>query len=360
MKKLFLCLAGAVAALTLNAKVWRVNYDENAQADFKTIKEACSTTLVSDGDTLYMEPGLHNGSSTDNTISRPLTILGPGWGFQANNGAISAISQASFANSISLKAENITLLGIYAYGISTANNYEHVYNLRIERCKVSHGISVGGSYATCQNVVIRNNFVQGDIYVRSYYAALTHIIIENNIVSNRISGETSCSDKYLIIRHNTIMGYIQDVSQIIAYDNIILGGTADPFTFKTTKSNVQIYNNVLSISQDAYDADLTAVSPKAYSNFPNNIWAGATTKNTFVNQTEGIYFDEAMKYQVRSDSPAKNAATDGTDCGAFGGEHPFVLYGRPEGIPYIYDVEVPAYPTDNKLNISFKVAGQNE
>lgn len=359
MKKLFLCLAGAAAALTLNAKVWRVNYDENAKADFKTIAAACATTLVSDGDTLYMEPGLHNGSSTDNTISRPLTILGPGWGFQANNGAISSVPTATFGNTIIIRADNVSVVGITTSG---SISIDRGLNIRVERCKVGSTISTnytGTGFVT--NLIIRNN-ICNHIYVGGG-SLQTPVVIENNIVFDDISAlASSYNGNHVFIRHNTVYGTISQGSYRTVCDNIIFydNNYSKPIDFKKTYDNYRFYNNVLAISQEQYDADQTSVSPVGYSNYADNIFAGATFANTCTDSIAGIWFDDAMRYQVRSDSPAKNAATDGTDCGAFGGEHPFVLYGRPEGIPYIYDVEVPAYPTDNKLNISFKVAGQNE
>lgn len=358
MKKFFLCLAGAAAALTLNAKVWRVNYDENAKADFKTIKEACSTTLVSDGDTLYMEPGLHNGSSDDNTISRPLTILGPGWGFQANNGAISAVPTATFGSAININVDNVSVIGITTLGDISTKYYINIPNTRIERCKVTGQIDCRNGYNVA-NLVIRNN-ICGNILL-SDLSLQTPVVIENNIVLSYRGISASASyynGNHIFIRHNTVYGSVSQGSGKTVYDNIIFSNS--PVDFSKTYDNYRFYNNVLAISQEQYDADQTSVSPVGYSNYADNIFAGATFANTCTDSIAGIYFDDAMRYQVRSDSPAKNAATDGTDCGAFGGEHPFVLYGRPEGIPYIYDVEVPAYPTDNKLNISFKVAGQNE
>ncbi len=356
MKKLFLCLAGAAAALTLNAKVWRVNYDENAKADFKTIAAACATTLVSDGDTLYMEPGLHNGSSTYNTISRPLTILGPGWGFQANNGAISAVPTATFGSSIYVEADNVSVKGITTSG---SISIRKGLNIRVERCKVNSNIGMAFS-GLVANLVIRNNICN---YIEFLNGNLqTPVVIENNIAYNSSYGIIASASNYngnhIFIRHNIVYGSISQGGFRTVNDNIIFD--TKPIDFKKTYDNYRFYNNVLAISQEQYDADQTSVSPVGYSNYADNIFAGATFANTCTDSIAGIYFDDAMRYQVRADSPAKNAATDGTDCGAFGGEHPFVLYGRPEGIPYIYDVEVPAYPTDNKLNISFKVAGQNE
>lgn len=365
MKKLFLCLAGAAAALTLNAKVWRVNYDENAQADFKTIKEACATTLVSDGDTLYMEPGLHRGAEEDNTISRSLTIFGPGWGFKANDGATTSIAVAHIYNDIIINVDNVTIIGIVTQGNIRIKKAYH--NIHIERCKAKDIDIYAFGYThysgSRSNIIVRNNYASGSIRLTDMQL-LDNLIVENNIVAGGIyvpSGESATNGFHASVRHNIVTSSSYSITKgygVYVYDNIIFCNS--PIDFKTIPDNYRFYNNVLAISQEQYDADQTSVSPVGYSNYADNIFAGATFANTCTDSIAGIWFDDAMRYQVRSDSPAKNAATDGTDCGAFGGEHPFVLYGRPEGIPYIYDVEVPAYPTDNKLNISFKVAGQNE
>lgn len=362
MKKLFLCLAGAAAALTLNAKVWRVNYDENAKADFKTIAAACATTLVSDGDTLYMEPGLHGGAEEDNTISRSLTIFGPGWGFKANDGAMASIANAYLYKTVMINADNVTIMGIVTQGSIRIKKAYH--NIHIERCRANNIDIYSAAYVSYRGwrsgIIVRNNYALGNISLTDAQL-LDNLIVENNIVKGSVyvtNGESDTNGFHSIVRHNIVYGTITQQYGVDAHDNILFG--SKPITFNTIYDNYRFYNNVLAISQEQYDADQTSVSPVGYSNYADNIFAGATFANTCKDSIGGIYFDDAMRYQVRSDSPAKNAATDGTDCGAFGGEHPFVLYGRPEGIPYIYDVEVPAYPTDNKLNISFKVAGQNE
>ena len=101
MKKLILLAAAVTFAFAANAKVWRINYDENANADFKTITAACSSAKVANTDTLYCEPGNHAGSAGDNVISRKgMKVLGPGWGFEPNYGGTSTIAEAKFANAI--------------------------------------------------------------------------------------------------------------------------------------------------------------------------------------------------------------------------------------------------------------------
>ena len=52
--------------------------------------------------------------------------------------------------------------------------------------------------------------------------------------------------------------------------------------------------------------------------------------------------------------------SNGVDCGAFDGLYPYVVNGRPQFVPYIYDAQIPNTPTDGKLNITLKIKSQNE
>lgn len=93
---------------------------------------------------------------------------------------------------------------------------------------------------------------------------------------------------------------------------------------------------------------------KAYAAYPNNYYVGATLENTFIDNITGD------RYLLRDDSVAKGKATDGGDCGAFGGSTPYVLSGLPYGMPHITEAQIPSTPTDGKLNIKLKIATQNE
>ena len=117
MKKLILLAAAVTFAFAANAKVWRINYDENANADFQTITAACSSAKVANTDTLYCEPGNHAGSESDNVISRKgMKVFGPGWGFEPNYGGTSTIADARFSARVRVAANNVYVSGIVGDG----------------------------------------------------------------------------------------------------------------------------------------------------------------------------------------------------------------------------------------------------
>jgi hypothetical protein len=95
------------------------------------------------------------------------------------------------------------------------------------------------------------------------------------------------------------------------------------------------------------------------SNYPNN---------TFLNQgyaeAEPTLFtmsgDDMNIYQLKDDSPAKGAGLAGEDCGPWTGNFPYVLYGRPYGIPYISASQVAGRAVDGKVSVKQTVVIQND
>lgn len=369
MKKLFLVAAAAVFALSANAKVWRINYDENANADFRTITAACSSSKVANTDTLYCEAGNHYGSADDNVISRPgLKVFGPGWGFEPQYGNTSTIADARFSAQVRINANNVYVSGIVANGdLYLKSNSNAKRGITIDRCKINSfyvesrdtlsnvtikncylgRIHLYGISQELKNWYIINNIIEKR-YVYPYYNAIRFEYIGNDIVSNF----NILHNTIVFIPYNTSNAPI-DVHNSLIQDNIIINpdNHSNVLDFSTNRGNI-IRKNVFSMSGgDVEHADIIA-------NFPDNYYVEATEAGTFTCTKSTFGFEQY--FQLKDGSPAKNAAYDGGDCGAFGGSTPYIIGGRPQGIPYITDVEVPAQPKDNKLTVTFKVANQNE
>lgn len=372
--KFFALAAAMLCAAGANAKIWRINYDDNAKADFKTLKEACEHVSVTEGDTLYCEAGNHNGTVAENTISRTMTVFGPGYGFAPNYGNTSTLAGAAFKNTITIEADKVHLAGLCAYKIVLGAKTDGV---TIERCKVvgsekNWNALIEMDY-DCSNLTIKNNYIKNTsgsaqyaINLGKYYQSNSGITITNNIIIGRVSVDyyttssstlSSTTFSNILIQNNTIVGAFKDESAIytansVIQDNIIINTSNVTYVMDFDKMTGNIIRkNVFSLS---------ALNINSYisENHPDNYYVAATEDNTFTKTEKSYGFEEY--YRLLDSSAAKNAAYDGSDCGAFGGTNPYVLCGRPQGVPYIYDVEVPAYPTNDKLNVSFKVTGQNE
>lgn len=373
MKKIFFIAAVLVASVTANAKTWRINPNEAAKPDFTTLKAACEANKVTKGDSLYCEPGIYTNSSDNYITKNGLTILGPGFGYKGNVGSTSTNAEAYFSATLRLQADTLHIVGIKAETIEFVKS--SLKNITIERCYLNDiydANSRGGQYIT-----IRDNFINNK---RAYNAVLLegnsscplqNIEIENNIIiSNYTSAYTAIRVQASVytsalIAHNTIVVDIKynssNYSAIMAdysviRDNIIINTNstlANSYILNSSSiSTCDVYNNVFSLTED--NADAAFVS--AYS--AKNSFAGATTANTFTCTKIGEA--EATYYQLKDGSVAKNKAYQGEDCGAFAGSWPFVVEGRPQGLPYIYDVYAPTTPTDDKLTITFKVKANNE
>lgn len=362
MKKICFLFAAVLFASVVNATVWRVNPHVEAAPDFNSLDSALMSTLVQDHDTLYLEPGMYGDVDTRNiryTISRPLTLMGSGWGFNANNGAIDKSAVAEIAcDYLILDADSISLIGLYIHAGVTNDSRKD--NIRIEHCYLVYGCS-----CKTTNLVFRENLCLSNLSVSNNSTVTRNALVENNIFVGDLQSFDFRSEQNFtsVFQHNTLIdtrgcSYV-DLNywnNCIFKDNLCLysGSTfTDVITWVLLADcTVQFHNNVFAADTTTYNA-LTA---EQKAKLPaDNIFAGATIENTFVNTVDGMQ-DEAARYMLLSSSAAVKAASDGTDCGAFGGTNPYTLNGRPEGVPYIYDVTVPSEPVNDSLTITFHVA----
>ena len=173
-----------------------------------------------------MEPGYHKGNTKDNTITRPLTVLGPGYGMKRNIGSTSPVASAilTYSEGLVIDASDVHVAGLSARAIrvesgSTSNEKN---NIVIERCKVS-------------------------IISCSQYS--NYITIKNNYVNEWISS-SSCN--YVSIIGNLIFGYVvlpednlntSDVRQMISNMEYIYTFMKRDIHFGTYKSN--LHNDLL-------------------------------------------------------------------------------------------------------------------
>ena len=372
MKKLILLAAVLVSAAAANAKVWRVNPNEAARPDFLNVTAACQAMKVHRGDTLYCEPGLYTSADNNYISKNYLTIIGPGFGFKNSQGSTSAICEANFSAKLTIDADSIHIIGIKAADIQyrAASYYGVRKDLTIERCYIGRFWS-GSQYDYLRNVTIRNNFFNINLYYSTSYAPidfgnsreLQNISIENNIIIGFVycvwlSAGVNTS---ALIAHNTMVcapwpDYTAIRTQYsVIRDNIIINTSGDSYLFNFSYDYFgenQVYNNVLSLNAENVSADIL----NTYGG--DNYFIGATLANTFTCSV--VDHAEETYYRLKEGSVAANKANQGEDCGAFAGSWPFIINGRPQGLPYIYEVNAPNYPTNDQLTITFKVKANNQ
>lgn len=347
MKKYFLAVAVMLVAslCAVQAKTWRINNDPAAKADFLSINDAMASLDVYPGDVLYLDPACR---LPEQTITKGVTIIGTGYNLTD--------SEEAMVEGIKISADNIKLTGINIAG-SILPASEGCSNLIVERCKVK-GFEAQGRYSSIKNASFIGCYFIGNIGS----SGSSSIILRNSIVLGRVSSIKNGIISNNVIIYNTGTGtsdfVLLGISNSTISNNIILNTT----THTTTSDNAvtKYYNNTIqntavtdynSINNNVLSTD----ADHAWTDFPTNKFIGAKVEDIFVN--EG---NQEEKYKLKEGSPALDYGTNGVDCGAFDGLYPYVVNGRPQFVPYIYDAKIPNTPTDGKLNITLKIKSQNE
>lgn len=334
----------AMNVSAVQAKTWRINNDPAAKADFLSINDAMASLDVYAGDVLYLDPACR---LPEQTITKGVTVIGTGYNLTD--------SEEAMVEGIKISADNIKLTGINIAGSISPTGGDHS-NLIVERCKVR------GFEAYGRNTSIKNASFIGCYFIGNVVANGYSIILRNSIVLGRVNSIKNGIISNNVIIHDTGIGtsdfVLLGISNSTISNNIILNTT----THATTSDNAvtKYYNNTI---QNTAVTDYNSINNNVLSNdaahtwadFPTNKFIGAKVEDVFVN--EG---NQEEKYRLKEGSPALGYGTNGVDCGAFDGLYPYVVNGRPQFVPYIYDAQIPNTPTDGKLNIILKIKSQNE
>lgn len=332
-------------ASTANARSWRINNDETKKANFTSINAAMSSEDVQAGDTLYLDPGCVNASQT---ISKRITLIGTGYLSKAH-------PTAYITGSLTISAANTKVEGVYCTGyVQLKASY-----IILERCKIDGTLSIYNSNYTAQYVSIRQclvgNYIGGAGTTHNNSLGWT---IEGCIIR---SGDSDGSVRSLynpIIRNNYILNSYTSTSYSPSALRKITGGLIENnvlLNAKNTKAqtlwdveNSTVQRNVMSCDETKYAAT-----------YPDNICLdlGYAEAEPVVFAKTG---EDMNIFRLADDSPAKGAGVGGEDCGPFAGAMPFVVYGRPYGIPYWIESQVGTRAIDGKVNIKQKVMMQND
>lgn len=331
--------------------VYRVNNLPGIDADYSTFTAAHGA--ASANDTLYIESS-HISYGTI-TISKPLTIIGTGY-FIAINDSTQALPSTSRFTSITFNvgAQGSKLIGVHIEETITGTCIQvNTSDITIDRCLI-----INSSTSTSANTIrLANN--------------LNNIVISRCFLHSRTTS-TSTINCLLIGTTNT---------NIVVANNIILRSTTQTSTANTnaismpTSSNALFINNVIfgnfiaynSIVQNNIHARGAYTTSASFPNTTaNNVsWTtsmGSANGNQIsVNMTNvfdyainGGTFNDDRFFKLRAGSPAIAAGVNGEDCGAYGGNDPYVSSGMPE-IPSVFKAAVPVSATSTSgLTISIE------
>lgn len=289
-------------------------------------------------DTIYIPGGAYSFKDSWITIDKELHLIGCGHHpdsakvlptvLNAHIKLISGASNSSF--------EGFLLNGDFV----VPSDDEDVDNITIQRCSfssirlsrlseywlVSENVVIGaviGGYNSpyAKNNVFTNNFIGSTIY---YFG-------QNNTFKNNYINCNGCN-------FNLIDG-------CYFTNNIFDLNHSEPFIYQVIASvfenNIFFWSNYI---------------PASCIN-KNNIFSQSSS--TTFNNNNLKYFDYKEDYHLKPDSPGKNAGTDGTDIGLYGGAYPWKEGAIPSN-PHYQRVQIsPKTDNSGKLNVKVKVAAQD-
>ena len=336
MRKLILTAIILLGVLvSVNAKLWRVNNTPGVDADFTNLTIARDS--ASAGDTLYIE-----GSATSYggfELNKKLVLIGPGFFLTENDTAQASKQMAILGNTwIRSSAEGCVVSGLCFAGY-LLNQASNVVITRNYVTDSNNGISIAHDVNGVHDVVVSQNFCVRIDKNRD----IRDVLIFNNIVTSYIFMGTASDNFTGVIKNNVVGYYIEAV-------------------------HAEIKNNIIFYKTNPYNGNYIGYKVLTGSTYQYNLFAGTTVPGGIGNKAnvdmEATFADFANKnvdndFTLKEDSPAIGAGENGTDCGVFGGDQPYVLSGIP-GVPHIYEAIIPTSASgDSGLKVYLKIKTNN-
>ena len=335
MKNIFFTIAFLIFALASQATIYHVDKNQNRPSGYYG-DLVTAINLASAGDTIYLYPASSDYGNI--TITKKVHLFGFGFdgtaGFgsriynlyldtttsPSSNPSGSTFQGITFDNIISNKS-NINNIGVYGCYISSSyiNIASGSSGWVIKNNLIKYYIQVN----YCSNILIANNIFMGSNSYSIYYSTSSTVVVSNNLFFN--------------------FSHFYYTNNISVNNNIfICSGT----TNQSYMENNQFINN-LSWRSTATPYPLPPVGNTGTGNKSN-------VDPLFETGLSSGTFDYTKDYHLQSSSPGKNAGTDGTDIGPYGGTNPFI-WGGAITIPQITEMVIRNPVVNQGTNINVKV-----
>lgn len=334
MKKIYLTFVLVSIAIYSMATILHVDQNQNRPAGYYSdLQFAINSATASD--TIYVYPASSDYGSI--TLNKKLHIFGAGY-----DGSLGGVSRVNYFYLDTTSSPSSNPSGSSIQGL-TINN---VITLKpnINNIKV-YGNYIYGSYisvaAGCSGWVIQNNYIANSIELNNS----TSILISNNIFSSHDYGINYSNSSTVVITHNLFLGwrYFYNVHNATVSNNIFI------CTFDQNQSymsgNVFVNNISWRSTTNPYSL------PPTGNTGANNI---SNQDPLFETGLSSGSFDYTKDYHLKSTSPGKNAASDGTDIGPYGGTNPFI-WGGAFTIPFITEMYISNPVINQGTNINVKI-----
>ena len=321
------------------AKVHIVDNTGRIEGVHETIRSAYD--VASDGDTIYIQPSTTSyfvsfRFGEPSFFSKSLTLLGPGHHPEYNNGlsatvigimefkdvsdiVISGLSFGDRTTSTQLKSNstnpvnNVQILNNYfwvcsAIDIKSDKDWIIEGNVFIQAsvgCGSGNFIKLRSNFGPSENIVIKNNFFE----LRNDNVDRINIVLE---------GTSSTQFTNNVIVHGQIGSPWGNSSNMTIENNIFWSTRITDENGEYTGDACQgcIYNNNYFFNPDATFSE----------DFGNNSIFDINPQFESITNASPVWnYDH--DYNLKNASPGKNAGTDGSDLGIYGGRFNFNKYG---------------------------------
>jgi hypothetical protein len=325
-KNLFMLLGILLITVASFAKTITVSNNPTSPGQYKDLQTAIDAAKA--GDILLI-----SGSATDYgqvTINKRLTIYGQGYDPRKDVAFPTSINYITLNNNlVNDTASGTAIYGCTIGGLEVYYNGDpstNVSNITVKRNTISDvsiygsdwtiadNIITGGIAAYGTNVLIKNNVFTGS-YIQN------DNIHPNLIITNNVFTSTVSLSVYNALVSNNVFYYKS--SSVVNY---IYGSTASNTVF----SNNIYYNNS---NANPFNIGQSNNTGTGNINNKNPKFVAYNLTTTDVTRNDNL--------KLQASSPAKNAGTDGTDIGAYGGVTPmqYPLSGEP-AIPQVKTMNI--------------------
>jgi len=340
MKKIILFVFLLSIISLSQATIINVDNSANRPSGYqKNLQAAVSNATA--GDTIYVYPS--NTSYGTINIKKKLHLFG--FGYDGSTGSVTKVDY--------LYLDTATTPSSNPSG-TTIQGFTFAYNLNCSKPNITD-IVVAGNYfnyyyssivlkTNCSGWLITNNFIYGEINLQNN----TSIIISNNVFKGNSNGIENSNSATVVISNNLFMQwqYFYEVDNATIANNIFICN-GNSYTGNRMANNI-FSNNISYCSSASNTYTLPPLGNTGSGNKQNQDPA-------FVTGTINSTYDISLDYHLQSTSPAKNAGTDGTDIGQYGGNSPFV-WGDALTIPKVTQMIIknPIINQGTNINVNVK------
>jgi hypothetical protein len=335
---------------------WRVNQLFTSNATFRSLQAAIDS--AANGDTLYVEPGNYGAIN----LTKRLYIFGIGFDVLSYDTATAftsgtELSQLIFhSGSSGSTVEGFNITDYVTLVRGTSGVMYSINDIAIKRCKINYLYLSQYPYQDRSFSLSNWEFLQcifnhvqiGDgsgSYIQS-------TLFRNCIVHNELRSSPSVvnySNYHGIVFINNVFGDFSSSSfrpQGCVFSNNIITGSMT--SLNHSGNSLNSFNNNIFVSNLPSSSNFNTYSS-------NNIF-GIPRSDIFESTSTSL----VTHFRLKAGSPALNVASDGGDCGIFGGIAPMPVPPVPTN-PRIYYIENDgtSNPNTNLLRLRIKASSGN-